>query len=289
MPKETAPAFQFYVKEWRSSRAVMRMSFAERGMYLEMLLEQWENCSLPDDPKAVSELIGGSVDEWTAAWPVLRRKFADRRIDPREGSTPGAQNRIVNLKLEEVRRGLKKFIRVAKKGGESRAKSAKRGSNGTYLPAESPATFPATEPADIQPSASTASATASATATKNKYTDRFAEFWDAYPRKVGKDAARRIYEKRRPDEEIHAQMLAAIESQRRSPAWVKDGGQFIPHPSTWLSQGRWQDEPLEVHSRGMPRSRWQDDCDHEPPCGSPTTCDNLHKIAAYKAEQKVLV
>ena len=31
-------------------------------------------------------------------------------------------------------------------------------------------------------------------------------------------------------------------AQARSAQWNRDGGQFIPHPRTWLHQGRWQDE-----------------------------------------------
>jgi len=27
--------------------------------------------------------------------------------------------------------------------------------------------------------------------------------------------------------------------------WTKDGGQFIPHPATWLRQERWTDEPVQ--------------------------------------------
>lgn len=72
----------------------------------------------------------------------------------------------------------------------------------------------------------------------------FETFWSTYPRKVGKDAARKAFEKRRPDDELLGQMLTAIRRQVLSPAWVKDGGQFIPHPSTWLNEGRWQDEDL---------------------------------------------
>lgn len=75
MAQEASPAFQFYVKEWRSSRSIMRMSMAERGMYLEMLLEQWENLALPDSPDECFQIIGGRLAEWRKAWPVLRRRF----------------------------------------------------------------------------------------------------------------------------------------------------------------------------------------------------------------------
>lgn len=134
--QEPSPAFQFYVKEWRSSRNVIRMSFGERGMYLEMLLEQWEKLSLPNTPEAVADALGGDVNEWLVAWPVLIRNFVAHKRDA---------NAIVNLKLEEVRNRLKVFKGRARSGGLKRAKSASRSSNGTYLPA--------TQPAIIQPPA----------------------------------------------------------------------------------------------------------------------------------------
>lgn len=70
----------------------------------------------------------------------------------------------------------------------------------------------------------------------------FDEFWQAYPKKVGIDDARKAFAKRKPDDALLAAMLAAVSAQRESQAWIKDGGQFIPNPATWLTQGRWQDE-----------------------------------------------
>lgn len=69
----------------------------------------------------------------------------------------------------------------------------------------------------------------------------FGEFWSAYPRKVGKDAARKAFAKRKPDPELLAKMLAAVAIQAKSTQWQRDGGQYIPHPSTWLNEGRWND------------------------------------------------
>ena len=37
-------------------------------------------------------------------------------------------------------------------------------------------------------------------------------------------------------------ILNAVKAQRESPQWTRDGGQFIPHPATWLNQERWEDE-----------------------------------------------
>lgn len=81
---------------------------------------------------------------------------------------------------------------------------------------------------------------------------RFEQFWLAYPSKVGKDAARKAFEKRSPDAELLDAMLSALAAQTASSRWQKDGGQYIPNPSTWLNQGRWLDEAntIEVTDGG---------------------------------------
>lgn len=71
--------------------------------------------------------------------------------------------------------------------------------------------------------------------------ERFSRFWSAYPKKVGKDAAQKAFDKRKPDEELLQTMLAMIDKQIGSPEWEKNGGQFIPNPATWLNGGRWKD------------------------------------------------
>lgn len=72
--------------------------------------------------------------------------------------------------------------------------------------------------------------------------DLFDEFWKAYPKKVAKDAARKAFLKRKPSQELLVQMVDSIRKQVLTDAWKKDGGQFIPHPATWLNDGRWEDD-----------------------------------------------
>ena len=71
----------------------------------------------------------------------------------------------------------------------------------------------------------------------------FEQFWSAYPRKVGKLAARRAFE--RADATLE-QMLEALARQRADPLWSRENGRYIPYPAAWLEQGRWADEPAEV-------------------------------------------
>ena len=73
----------------------------------------------------------------------------------------------------------------------------------------------------------------------NNCIDHFNEFWLAYPKKVGKESARKAWNKTRPDIEV---ILKALSWQKESSQWFKNGGQFIPNPATYLNQHRFLDE-----------------------------------------------
>jgi hypothetical protein len=73
---------------------------------------------------------------------------------------------------------------------------------------------------------------------------RFNEFWMAYPRKVGKRDAQTTFVRlmRQREAPSQAQVLRAV------AGLVAEGREmrFVPHPATWLRQGRWDDEvPVE--------------------------------------------
>jgi len=79
---------------------------------------------------------------------------------------------------------------------------------------------------------------------KSSHDARFEEFWIAYPRKMGKGAALRSWKRIHPDEELSSKILDAIAKQKTSDQWNRDGGKYIPLPTTWLNQERWHDEIL---------------------------------------------
>lgn len=72
--------------------------------------------------------------------------------------------------------------------------------------------------------------------------DGFQAFWAQYPRKQNKQEARQVWEKLKPAPPLQAEILTAIAAQRQSDQWVKEGGRYIPLPSTWLHNRRWEDE-----------------------------------------------
>lgn len=68
--------------------------------------------------------------------------------------------------------------------------------------------------------------------------DDFSEFWQAYPRREGKGAAEKAWRKLKAADRQAA--LDALPNHRER--WNGTERKFLPHPSTWLNQRRWEDE-----------------------------------------------
>ena len=82
----------------------------------------------------------------------------------------------------------------------------------------------------------------------------FEQFWKHYPRKVAKRAAQMAFNRLTKDEQ--AQAVEAIE--QHVAYWKLKGTEmeFICHATTWLNQGRWEDEldmtPKELKRPSLP-------------------------------------
>ena len=83
----------------------------------------------------------------------------------------------------------------------------------------------------------------------------FDRFWTAYPRKEGKPKAKAAFDKLKPDEGLLQRMLDSIERWKHTDQWQEDGGRYIPHPSTWLNQRRWEDEPMPAKKAEVVKQR----------------------------------
>ncbi|MGB0145000.1 MAG: hypothetical protein ACPGAP_09530, partial [Akkermansiaceae bacterium] len=82
---------------------------------------------------------------------------------------------------------------------------------------------------------------------KAEYSEDFLKFWEVYPRKKGKKDAFRAWPRAIEETDLET-ILKAVESQTRSKQWQEP--KYIPHPSTWLNQGRWED--VEDERPGVP-------------------------------------
>jgi len=71
----------------------------------------------------------------------------------------------------------------------------------------------------------------------------FKKFWDNYPRKIGKVNAQKAFNKASQAVGVD-KILEAVKPFADSVA--KKEMKYIPHPATWLNQGRWDDELEEI-------------------------------------------
>lgn len=70
--------------------------------------------------------------------------------------------------------------------------------------------------------------------------ERFAKFWEFYPRGENKQAAIRAWDKLRAEDSLIDTMAAALVRQKKRADWQQGVG--IPYASTWLNGRRWEDE-----------------------------------------------
>lgn len=71
--------------------------------------------------------------------------------------------------------------------------------------------------------------------------ESFNSFWAEYPKKVAKPSAVKAFQKAIKKTDLPT-ILSAIRRHKKTDQWKRDKGQFIPHPTTWLNQERWEDE-----------------------------------------------
>lgn len=72
----------------------------------------------------------------------------------------------------------------------------------------------------------------------------FDAFWAAYPKKKAKEDAKRAFAKINDADKLN--IISALNKQKASYDWTKDGGRFVPYPATWLNGRRWEDETVSI-------------------------------------------
>ena len=67
----------------------------------------------------------------------------------------------------------------------------------------------------------------------------FDQFWAIYPKKVDKKGSLRAFKNIKKLKTVFPEIIKALEVQKRSVQWQKDNGQYIPNPTTYIHQERW--------------------------------------------------
>ena len=70
----------------------------------------------------------------------------------------------------------------------------------------------------------------------------FAQFWSAYPKKKSRGDAEKAFKALKVDSVLLKNMIFALAAAKQSKDWLKDNGQWIPYPASWLRNRGWEDE-----------------------------------------------
>ena len=202
--------FQHNIADYRKD--TMHLSLLEHGVYRQLLDQYYlQEGALPLDQDRICRLINAkTLEEKEAVFHVLQDFFIK--------NDAGYIHKRCDLVINEYN---KKSLTASKS-----AKIRWDNANGMRTHSEPNANH---KPLTINHKP----------LTNIKPLSDFDMFWIAYPKKVGKEAARKAWAKANPE---LAMVLNALEWQKVSPQWFKNNGQYIPNPSTWINQHRWEDE-----------------------------------------------
>jgi hypothetical protein len=86
----------------------------------------------------------------------------------------------------------------------------------------------------------------------------FEDFWSLYKRKIDKGRAEKAFNRLDTEEKI----LAIEGAKKWARYWEADKTemQYIPHPTTWLNNKRWQVEPpaIQTKNKKAPANAYQE-------------------------------
>ena len=245
------PAFQFYVKDWLTSRKIAVMDLSQVGAYSFLLAAccDSDDCSLPDDDKTLSALSRMGEQWCTDASAPVRACFIPHPKHP---------GHLTNERLLAEFKSLQKFRRDKQRAGHAggvKSGLSRRQISEKDTEADLKHTF---DFASSKPQAKrTSSSSSSSSILKNKtktsseraesdllngHRSSFEVFWTHYPKKRNKGAAEKVWAKLQPDPALLTVMIGKIEQAKQTVDWQKSKGQYIPYPATWLNAKGWEDE-----------------------------------------------
>jgi len=237
--------------------ATLGWSASERGAYMILLWAAWEGDGLPSDPERLFRLD----PDIRSAWHLLEDKFPvygdGKRRNPRQERERGEMRESGKRNADRARKAA-----AARWDAPSNARSnapAMLGSCQTQTQTHTQS-LSETEPirdtlngVAVEPVSSVNDPKPSRAEARPRIgTDAdFKAFWDIYPRRVGKGAARAAFFKALPllademeliEEAAARHMIQAVEAYASKPETRALEQKFIPHPVTWLNQRRYIDE-----------------------------------------------
>ena len=230
--------YNFHIGDYAS--ATRHLTWIEDAAYRRLIdIYYVKECPLPSDKRAVYRLVCASTEEERTAVDVVLEEFFVLNDNGWSHSRCDAEIALAQDKRNKASQSAQVRWSIAKNNDDALPANNERNANAMRTHENNDANACKTPCEGNAPNPNPNIKT-----NPTREPDGFAEFWAIYPKKVGKGAAESAWRKLRPSPSA---CVAAVESAKRSPQWLKDGGQFVPNPATWLNQRRWEDgEPLQL-------------------------------------------
>jgi uncharacterized protein YdaU (DUF1376 family) len=231
-----------HIDRFLGSPAVQSMSPAAQMGYLRLLMTSWqsEDCTVSSDPLDLAENSGLGDDLWTQHSARILRKF----------SSVDGNGKLRNSVCYEEWREAKRIFEARKAAAIKTTEIRSPRHNHTVTVDNSYANRTVTDTSPLR-SADTITLTLTGTEQeKQELSDREAIeiLYKAYPRHTAPDAARKAIEKALKKKSFD-ELLCSVEIYSAHVAKEISEGKmekrFIPHPSTWFNQGRYDDDDLK--------------------------------------------
>ena len=229
------PYFPMYPTDFEAKTS--HLTLAEDEAYNRLLRVCWmtPGCTMPVDEAWIMRRARAHTDmEQDAVRTVLGEFFT---VENGRYSNARMQREWLAANDAHERRK-----NAGAKGGKAKAASLndKPSSNATAMPKQ-----PEPEPEPYTKNRDTNVSLALIAPERSK-PNQFDEFWQSFPRKIGKDKAGKAYEKAMKKVQ-HDDLMFALSQQL--PGMAAREPQFVPHAATWLNQERWNDEIEQSHGK----------------------------------------
>lgn len=206
----------------------LMLTNAQEGVFHRCMRHAWVNGSLPCSEVALAAIAREPIEVFRQLWkPPLEDMWTTH---------PEIANRLINKKQEEERQ-------FKSEQSKRKTKAARVANRARWNRNPSGVRPDSSAEEDRSPVGSLPSPPHPLNKREDIYPSNFDFFWEAYPRKIGKLAALKVWKRINPAESLLAKILTSVEAAKKSAQWRESHGRFIPHPATWLNRGGWDDEP----------------------------------------------
>jgi hypothetical protein len=236
MSSNRRPWYPWYPKDFIVDEKVQSLSPLAELIYRRALDVMWQanDCQLPNVSSKLANQLGKGLTQNQFDDALSEIQHPGFELFKTSDCGNWLYSKRLKLEAEKIENIQKKRSQLGKKGAQAKAKakakqlvkqSASHTDTYTYN-----SNTPPTPPRG-----------------KHEYSKSFEQWWELYPRKVGKGAAYKSWGKIGKNGEATVNELCeAIKDQIAHKHFRNGNGEdYIPNPSTWLNQRRWEDEIIQ--------------------------------------------